>query len=302
MTEDLLLDKTLEVLDTNGYEAAYEFLLSNRHQLCETDANASSYYFLSCLAAGCQQPEAALQWLEEAIVTKGFWFRPEMLEDDDLSVLSENEDFQKYIQLSRDRFLEAQNQAKPICTWQVKEKPSLLLNFHGNGENAAIAQNTWQQLESQTLQVEAVQSSRVHAYERFRWHYDDTNYQDATGRLQEIAEANYDKLFLGGFSAGCDMILRILTLTDTTCHTILLQSPWTPFIETHAEDIAAALKSKNIRARIYCGALDENSLVMANKLHASLQNSGVDVLLEIQPNLRHQFPEVLGSAYSSVIE
>ena len=83
--ENDLLEETLSVAE-RGYAEAYQFLLA------EYEKNPQGYgpqtlYFLACLAGGAQLPEEALKWLKTAIAEKGWWYRPEVLEDDDLSAL-----------------------------------------------------------------------------------------------------------------------------------------------------------------------------------------------------------------------
>jgi hypothetical protein len=297
MTEDLLLDKTLEVLDTEGYEAAYSYLMTSKEQLSDNEAHASLYYFLTCLAAGSGKMETALNWLEEAICQKGYWYRTEMLEDDDLAPLFAHERYIEYKILSEKRLNDAQTLTSSTCTWTHKKKENLLLCLHGNGENAQIAKAIWSKLENDTLQVETIQSSRVHAYGRFRWHYDDENYKEPLGWINKIEWLNYNQKYLGGFSAGCDMILRLLTLSDTSCDAVFLQSPWTPFIETHSTAIAEAFKRKNITVHIYCGTLDEDSLIMASALTKALITADVKTTFERQEGLRHQFPDAFGNTY-----
>ena len=86
--ENDLLEETLSIAE-NGYAAAYQFLLE------EYEKNPENYgpqtlYFLACLAGGANLPEKALEWLTTAIHEKGWWYRPEVLEDDDLASLNNN--------------------------------------------------------------------------------------------------------------------------------------------------------------------------------------------------------------------
>lgn len=67
----------------------------------------------------------------------------------------------------------------------------------------------------------------------------------------------------GGFSAGCDMLLRAVTFTSARCNLLILQSPWIPVIQEHTEELVCAILQKNIVLRIYCGAEDEDCLPMA---------------------------------------
>ena len=86
--ENDLLEETLSIAE-NGYAEAYRFLLG------EYEKNPENYgpqtlYFLACLAGGACLPEKALEWLRKAILDNGWWYRPEVLEDDDLASLKYN--------------------------------------------------------------------------------------------------------------------------------------------------------------------------------------------------------------------
>ena len=89
--ENDLVEQTLSIAE-NGYAAAYGFLLEEYEKDPE-NYGPQTLYFLACLAGGADLPEKALEWLTAAILEKGWWYRPEVLEDDDLASLKNNEAF-----------------------------------------------------------------------------------------------------------------------------------------------------------------------------------------------------------------
>ena len=101
----------------------------------------------------------------------------------------------------------------------------------------------------------------------------------------------YDKIACGGFSAGCDMLLRAITFTPARCDLLVLQSPWIPVLQAHKEAILQALRQKDIALRIFCGADDEDCLPLAQELSAAAYQAGLDAALTVIENCRHQFPE-----------
>ena len=83
--ENDLLEQALELAE-NGYAEAYRFLLKE-YQSAPQNYGAQTLYFLACLAGGADLPEKALEWLKKSIIGNGWWYRPEVLEDEDLAAL-----------------------------------------------------------------------------------------------------------------------------------------------------------------------------------------------------------------------
>ena len=300
MIEDLLLEKTLEILESSSYEEAYQFLLTQKSNLKTTSDSPTLYYYLMCLASGIGKFDDALNWFSIAINDFGYWYRDEMLEDDDLEPLFDSPIFQNLKSISKIRMKKSSSISKPFSTWKEKKKENLLLSFHGNGENAQISKQIWSQLETNMLQVEALQSSTVDSFNRFRWNYDNSNFKDSLECINNITWAQYNKRFLAGFSAGCDMILRLISNTPVTCNAILLQSPWIPYIENDIDKIKNALIEKNISVHLFVGTNDDDCIEMAQTLYSELSNSKIKTSLEIQTGIRHHFPSELGSVYTNI--
>ena len=108
--------------------------------------------------------------------------------------------------------------------------------------------------------------------------------------LNEVKSAGYKKILCGGFSAGCDMLLRAIVFTSARCDVLVLQSPWIPILQDSADELMHAIRQKEIALKIFCGAQDEDCLPMARQLYALAGREGVRAALTIQENSRHQFP------------
>lgn len=99
--ENDLLEETLSIAE-KGSAAAYQFL-RKEYEAAPEDCGPQTLYFLACLAGGAGQPEKALAWLTTAILEKGWWYRPEVLEDDDLAPLKNDPAFLSLKALSEAR-------------------------------------------------------------------------------------------------------------------------------------------------------------------------------------------------------
>ena len=237
--------------------------------------------------------DAALGWLRTAIEKNGWWYRPEVLVDDDLAQLEGSPEFLALKARSDARYQEAVSAAKSVFSWNGKTADYLFLAVHGNTQNAKTAQSDWAPILAgdDRWQLETIQSAEPDGYGTFRWSYDDTSFLPVANALDAVQDAGYDKIACGGFSAGCDMLLRAIAFTPARCDLLILQSPWIPFLQEHKAAILQALRQKDIALRIFCGADDEDCLPLAQELAAAANQAGLDAALTVIENCRHQFPE-----------
>ncbi len=289
--ENDVLEETLSIAE-NGYAAAYQFLLE------EYEKNPENYgpqtqYFLACLAGGANSPENALEWLRKAILDNGWWYRPEVLEDEDLASLKNNPAFISLKSVSDHRYADALSGTKEVFTWKRKTADNLFLAVHGNTQNGQIARDDWKPLLRETAQwqLETIQSAEPDGYGTYRWSYDMVSYVPVAEAIEQMQNQGYNKIACGGFSAGCDMLLRAIVFTPARCDMLILQSPWIPLLQDHTEALVNALRQKNIALNIFCGSEDEDCLPMAKQLYEAAAREGIHVEIVVQEGNRHQFSE-----------
>ena len=288
--ENDILETTLSMAE-KGYPEAYQFLL-NAYEESPGSFGPQTFYFLACLAGGADRPEAALEWLRKAIQENNWWYRPEVLEDEDLAALQNDGAFLSLKAISDERYADALSQAEAIFSWEKKRADNLFLAIHGNTQNGHIARADWEPIvgTSSPWQLETVQSAQPDGYGTYRWSYDSASYLPVANSLERVQNQGYHNIACGGFSAGCDMLLRAVTFSPARCDLLILQSPWIPILQDHAEDVVRAIFQKNMELRIFCGAEDEDCLPMAKQLYAVTKQAGCNVTLTVQENTRHQFP------------
>ena len=283
--ESSLLDDTLTVLERDGAAAAYQYLLAHKSQL--QACSSQLYNFLYCLAAVSNAPDEALSWMREAIVEKGYWYRPEVFDDEDLDTLREEADFCAYRTMSHARYYKALEQAQTRCTWQGITQGKLALVLHGNQQNMHTDSAYWQFLAPMGYQVEYVQSKTIDSCDLYRWDDDSETQLDRV--VEQIPWRDYDSRMLCGFSAGCNEILKTLLKPAVTCEKILLYSPWIPVIESRMDDLMAALSGTSIE--IICGSEDRDCLPHALALAAAADRHHLDCSFRQIAGLGHRLPE-----------
>ena len=291
--ENDILETTLSIAE-NAYSEAYRFLL-NAYEESPDSFGPQTFYFLACLAGGANMPGTALEWLRKAIQDRSWWYRPEVLEDDDLAALKNDAAFLSLKAISDERYAAALSRSKAIHSWKKKTADNLFLAIHGNTQNGDVARADWEPIVGTggLWQLETVQSAEPDGYGTYRWSYDSTSYLPVANSMESVQNQGYHKIACGGFSAGCDMLLRAVAFSPAGCDLLLLQSPWIPVLQEHAEAVVRAISQKNIALRIFCGAEDEDCLPMAEQLYAVTKQAGCKVTLTVQENTRHQFPAQL---------
>lgn len=288
--ENDLLEKTLELAE-NGYEEAYRFLFK-AYDENPGSCGPQTLYFLACLAGGSGLSEEAMGWLQKSICDHGWWYRPEVLEDDDLAELRENAAFISLKEESDSRYHEAAVGSKAVFSWGKKTADRILLAVHGNTQNGKTAREDWQPFlkEHPRWQLETIQSAEPDGYGTYRWSYDMESYVPVATAIAGVQQEAYQEIVCGGFSAGCDMLLRAVTFSAVRCDALILQSPWIPVLQDHAEEVTTAIREKQIKLIIRCGSEDEDCLPMAEQLKEAADAAGVPATLTIQKGCRHQFP------------
>ena len=185
------------------------------------------------------------------------------------------------------------SRTREVFTWERKQADKLFLAVHGNTQNGQIARDDWKPLlrDDTQWQLETIQSAEPDGYGTYRWSYNMVSYAPVANAIEKIQNKGYTKIVCGGFSAGCDMLLRAIVFTPARCDILILQSPWIPIMQDHSEEVVNAFTQKNIALRIFCGSDDEDCLPMAKHLFEVTTKEGIHVEIAIQEGNRHQFPK-----------
>ena len=200
--ENDILEKTLAIAES-GYPEAYQFLM-DAYEVCPESYGPQTLYFLSCLAGGTDKKTDALMWLKKAISDCGWWYRPEVLEDDDLGLLKDEQEFLSLKAVSDARYAEAAASSKACFSWMKKTAENLFLAVHGNTQNAETARADWETVLAgkDCWQIETIQSGEPDGYGTYRWSYDETSYLPVADAMEAVQDKGYGKIMCGGFSAG----------------------------------------------------------------------------------------------------
>lgn len=288
MTENQLLDETLNIFNEKGTEEAYMFLLSNLDEIKEISSQV--YNFLYCLAATSGKLNDAFGWMEEAIVVKRLWYRPEVFEDEDLDSIRSDERFIEYNKLSNKRYHEALEKVNTESTWKEIQADNLMIVLHGNQQNNEISKEYWSVFADSNYQIEYLQSKEIDSYQLFRWNDEGDGPIQVEKVITSIEWDKYNCTVLAGFSAGCNTILRALNETDVYCNKIIMQSPWIPSIENDIDEIIRTLIDKEVEVLIICGQKDEDCLPQSKEFESKAKELGLKCKAVYIDDLSHGYP------------
>ena len=215
--ENDILETTLSIAEKE-YLEAYHFL-RKAYQENPQNYGPQTLYFLTCLAGGIKRPGEALEWMRKAIHDNKWWYRPEVLEDEDLAALKNDKEFLLLKAISNERYVQTASKSKALFSWKKKTADNLFLAIHGNTQNGQIARTDWKPIvgKSDEWQIETVQSAEPDGYGTYRWSYNMTSYLPVAHSMEKVQDQGYHKIACGGFSAGCDMLLRAITFTSAHC-------------------------------------------------------------------------------------
>jgi len=288
MNETQLLDNTLELLGTEGPDAACQYLERYQEGVV-TDNRSQIENFRYCLAAVCGEKERSLHILENAIRNQGFWYRPQVFEDEDLKSLWDDPLFRQLKDLSEERYRAVLANSVPVCTWREKNADKLLLSLHGNQENLHYAERQWEFLEEFGVQVEYFQSGEPDSSKIFRWEADGPGAAQLARAASRIPCRAYRETIFAGFSAGCNVIARAIAEEDLRCGSLVFIAPWLPSFDSGGFG-ALCEKLTGTDVLVVCGEKDDDCMPGAIRLKEEINGrNGICRLVSV-PGLGHGFP------------
>ncbi len=293
MTYTQILNETLAVYRQSGAEAAFEFVEREAKSLAGDYPQIDNFRYALAAAAGKKQE--AMNIMREAIEGKGYWYSYEYLEaDEDLDLLRKEPEFEKWLQLCKEREEEAiaNQESKILLLGNEGEPKPLLLVLHGDQENLEIAKPYWEGAVEQGYLVALQQSSQVEFSHGYNW----SDICQGVAEVGTYAEAlNAEGLagspvWIGGFSAGCNVALRAMLDGAIEADHFVFMAPWLPDLEDWKADLAK-LKEKGIRGHILVGDQDCDCQEGAEALASLLTDLDLDVTFELIEGLSHDYPD-----------
>ncbi|PIE92567.1 alpha/beta hydrolase [Bacillus fungorum] len=302
MTYIQLLNETLHCYAKKGSLEAYTYIMEHAKGIVGNEAQIYNFKYALACAAGLEKE--ALYLMREAIIEKGFWYGYEyLISDDDLKSLHKFEEFQKMVQLCKEREELAKKAERADVKYIESEtKEKLFIAMHGDQENIGIIEPYWKIVLTQDYTLALPQSSQIQFSDGFVW--------DDIHRGKEELKEHYDKLIenrtvekliIGGFSAGARVALYTILQKDIVVDGFIFMAPWLPEIEEWNE-LLGVLQDQNIKGYIVCGEQDEDCFECTQQFVQLLRDKNIEHKYKVVPNLNHDYPEDFDELLKEAIE
>ncbi|MES5954676.1 alpha/beta hydrolase [Bacillus fungorum] len=302
MTYIQLLNETLYCYANKGSLEAYTYIMEHAKGIVGNEAQIYNFKYALASASGLE--EEALHLMKKAIIEKGFWYGNEyLISDDDLKSLHKFEEFQKMVQLCKEREeLAKKTERADVKFIEGKKKEKLFIAMHGDQENIEIIEPYWKTVLTQDYTLALPQSSQIQFSDGFVW--------DDIHRGKEELKEHYvtfienhtvESVIIGGFSAGARVALYTILQKDIDVDGFIFMAPWLPEIEEWNE-LLEVLQDKNIKGYIVCGDQDEDCFECTQQFVQLLRDKNIEHEYKVVPNLKHDYPEDFDELLKEAIE
>lgn len=313
LTFDALLNRAYQLYQMEEYVQALDLLTREAGQFPEQAQTL--YFWRICLAARARRMALAIQLLGEALAA-GHWYPEAQLRgEEDLEPLQGLAEFEKLVEVSRQRHAAVQAKAVPLLLTLEPEKespadlpsPPLLLALHGNRSNARSAVDHWRPAVDLGWLLALPQSSQVGGPEAYIW--DDRDWAEreikehyAALREQQVFDPR--RVVVGGFSLGGELAIWLALSGAIEARGFIAVGPggplmrepdnWIPLIE--------AGQSRGLRGYIVLGEQDAFCHDSAQALTQMLWARDIPCQLEVHPGLGHSFPREFRRSLARALE
>ncbi|GAA0596515.1 phospholipase [Kribbella sandramycini] len=233
----------------------------------------------ACLLGASGDPAAALATLQSAAAA-GAWWRPEILEDDDLEALQANPDFRHLVATSAERATDDPTPAR--ITLPAVPSVGVVVALHGAGQGAEHARRDWAGVLELGYALVCVESSRRMSPMYRTWPDPAQAAADIARALAGLpAELAGLPVVAAGFSAGGRVALNwAFTAEPSPASGVLALAP-------ALRELPASAANKLSPATIWIGT-DDDLLEVVDAAADALTGFGCEI--ERVPGLGHAFP------------
>lgn len=289
------------------YEQAYQ--LVNRPTAGQVVNDAQLFNFKYSLASILNEPDEAIEAFREAVEDRGFWYPVDFINsDDDLALLREQEDFDRLIEICRQREERAMKQHNPsvkiISPRKRRGRPGLLIALHGNDENANIAEVIWDEPAFDNYYIMIPESSQIHYSNSYHW--DDLTLATAEvnnqiAKVLEKYRIDQDNIVIGAFSSGASVAMELLMKPTFKTRGFCFISPWF----SNLDDILDWTEKDNITLApglFIAGDADESVHEDVIELSKALERKDLAHGLNLYDGLGHEVPGDIGERFTEMFD
>jgi dienelactone hydrolase len=266
------------------------------------------YNWRICLAALEGDTQKAIQLFREALDANVWWSENMLRNDEDLASLQSIEEFDKLVNLSIERYQQAQAASKselgvypPLSS--DRNLPPLLIALHGRSGNISDTAACWQGLNEQGWLVAVPQSSQILGSGAYCWDDRDLAERELSTHFDVLRQKHpFDpaQVVLAGYSQGGGLAILLAVSGKLPVKGFIAVSPSLQGTGVLIDILEAGLPA-NTRGYLVTGGKDQHAELF-QPIQSVLRDYGIPCDLEQQPDLGHDYPEDFSASLSRAIE
>src|SRR5688572_17692158 len=302
MTFQELTDEMMHLYAQGNYASALELVEKNADFFPEHAARTT--FWKLCLLSLCGRPEDVISVFQRGL-DAGLWWAERQFTDTDLDAVRDLPEFKRLIDISLEKYRQAQKSIKPERALLVPDAYEsnlpLLVALHGGGGNKESNLKEWDvacQRGWLVLSPQSTHSIFPNAY----WWADDLEQRihDIQIHFEEILQ-NYPidttRIVTAGISQGSGMaIYAALVGRIPVRGFISVAVGWPSFSDFDA----LADQAGNVRGYFVIGEKDR-TLQSAREIQTILRNHKLEFAEEVHPELGHEFPPDFGTSFDKAV-
>ena len=258
-------------------------------------------FWRMCLLSLSDRPDDVLVVFREGL-DNGFWWQEELFADPDLNAVRDRPEFQRLVEISKEKHAEAQKHIGRDYAILTPEPPAsglypLLMTLHGRNGNKDVDLPQWEQARQRGWLVVSCQSTQPVFQGAYHWDSPAQGLSDLLfyyERASQQFQIDPQRVVISGFSQGSGMaIYAALTGTLPARGFIGIGTWW-------ADPNELAIENRNVRGYFITGEKD-HTLERAREIQKVLRANKIEFAEEVHPDLGHEFSADFGASFDKAI-
>ncbi len=297
------LTEKMMALYTDG-KFAEAFSLVERNAPRFPEQTARTTFWKMCLLSLYHRPEDVLAVFEQGL-DNGLWWAESQFADPDLDAVRDLPEFQRLVDESDKRCMEAQTHIQPDRTILFPDHSAgdlpMLVALHGRNGNKDSNLEYWEAARRRGWLVLSPQSRQAIYANAYCWDDNNQGVEDILFHMEEIAKVHKvdrKRIVVAGFSQGSGMAIYAALSRKINARGFIGVGT---FMAELSDLVSLADKKPSLRGYFITGEKD-NTLDKAREIQSILNANHIPFSEEVFPELGHAFPENFETSFAKAID